>query len=117
MQNRTVELKDMLEARERRADEQRALQASCGCPVLSFSMNIPGDVKTGSEIEWGFDKGEEAIHSVLKGLRAEIKGRIEHREKTGYELIMAVDTDPVALKRHMCLLEDAMKAGMTISSV
>lgn len=41
-----VTLLEMLEAREARASRQREILDSLGCPVVSFTMNIPGPVKT-----------------------------------------------------------------------
>ncbi len=104
-------LPDMLKARERRACEQAELIKKHGLAVISFSMNIPGEIKTGRDIEWGYEKGKNSILAVLNGCHATIVEQIEHREKTGYEFLICVDIDPLKLKKKMCRLEDDTALG------
>ena len=49
-----VTLMEMLEAREARARRQRELLDCLSCPVVSFTMNIPGPVKNGPVIRRAF---------------------------------------------------------------
>ena len=50
----TVDLAQVLEARERRAMRQQALLAQYQTPLVSFSMNIAGPVKNSPLIRRGF---------------------------------------------------------------
>ena len=70
MKEERVSLKDMLDARERRALEQERLACKCGLPVISFTMNIPGEIKVGPDIEWGYERGKREIMDLLGRLRS-----------------------------------------------
>ena len=60
-----VSLSMMLECRENRARTQRELISMYGKPVVSFTMNIAGPVKTSYLIERGFSIGEESLLGTL----------------------------------------------------
>ena len=55
-----VTLEDMLLCRETRQERQRALLERHGKPLLSFTMNVPGPVKTNAELRRAFDEGLSA---------------------------------------------------------
>ena len=63
----SVTLMDILDARDRRAQRQQQLLAAYGCPLLSFTMNIPGPVKNSPLIRRGFYLGMERLQAALKG--------------------------------------------------
>lgn len=60
-----VSLQDILSAREARVRRQQALLAEYRAPLLCFTMNIAGPVKTTPLIERGFYEGLELLDSRL----------------------------------------------------
>ena len=91
MQGEQVVLTDMLQCRKRRAQIQDTFIEQYHCPVISFCMNIPGPVKTNEQIRAAFDSGKNALLLKLEQAQADIKNSIEIHEKTGDELLLAVD--------------------------
>lgn len=91
MQGEQVVLTDMLQCRERRAQIQDTFIEQYHCPVISFCMNIPGPVKTNEQIRTAFDSGKNTLLLKLEQAEADIKNSIEIHEKTGDELLLAVD--------------------------
>ena len=57
-----VELSAMLAAREERARQQDAWLKQYQCPLLSFTLNIPGPVKTSPALRRAFVKGIFYLH-------------------------------------------------------
>ena len=55
--NGTVELSQMLDARERRGQRQQELLTQYHLPLVSFTMNIAGPVKNSPSIRRGFAFG------------------------------------------------------------
>ncbi len=62
---RTVELEEMLLARENRVRKYEALLQTFGHTVVLFTMNIPGPVKAGPEIFSGFDAGFRSLLNLI----------------------------------------------------
>ena len=73
----TVELSQMLEARENRVIRQRELLAEHRLPMISFTMNIAGPVKNSPSIRRGFRLGRQ----LLLGQLARIKAPVVHSEE------------------------------------
>ena len=60
-----TELPQMLNAREQRAALQNRLLGSCRCPLVSFTLNIPGPVKVLPLVPQAFDAGISKIEDAL----------------------------------------------------
>ena len=101
---RPVTVADMLSARDRRAVRQRRfLQMS---PVLiSFTMNIPGPVKTSPAILAAFREGVRRVERAV-GVRP-----IQYEAFTGPEAYFPMNADAAAVKRDMCRIEDEEPLG------
>ena len=56
-----VILSQMLARREARAMEQKKFLENFNAPLISFSMNIPGPIKTNEKIRVAFDVGKNLI--------------------------------------------------------
>lgn len=106
-----VTLADMLDARERRAERQRALLAHYGVPLICFTMNIAGPVKNSPLIRRGFDRGNTLLRRALARERLVPLETVLTRESTGNEALYAVDTEPERLKRLTAELEEHTPAG------
>ena len=76
-----VTLEQILLAREARAAYQQELLATYCCPLVCFTMNIAGPVKTSPLIERAFDMGLAELISCLPA--SEILFKDVQKEKTG----------------------------------
>lgn len=102
-----VTLEDILRARDGRANAQRRLLHSHRLPLVSFTMNIAGPVKSAPLIELAFDAGLEALHAALgRPAAAEIV-----RPATGCEALLVYDRSAAELKDACLALETAAPIG------
>ena len=102
-----VTLEEVLRARDARADAQRRLLQVHRLPLVSFTMNIAGPVKSSPLIELAFDAGLEALCSALgQPVTAEII-----RPVTGCEALLVYDRPAVELKAACLTLEAAVPVG------
>ena len=102
-----VTLEDILHARDGRADAQRRLLHSHRLPLVSFTMNIAGPVKSAPLIELAFDAGLEALYAALgQPEAAEVI-----RPTTGCEALLVYDRPAAELKAACLALESAAPIG------
>ena len=111
MQGEQVVLTDMLQCRERRAQIQDTFIEQYHCPVISFCMNIPGPVKTNEQIHTAFDSGKNTLLLKLKQTEADIKNSVEIHEKTGDELLLAIDCPAEKIKNLTTEIEETHPIG------
>ena len=78
---------EMLEAREARARRQRELLDCLSCPVVSFTMNIPGPVKNGPVIRRAFREGLLRLDAALDAPGLGVVSREEIDLPTGCEAL------------------------------
>lgn len=106
-----VTLSMMLDCREKRAKTQQELISLYDKPVVSFTMNIAGPVKTSYLIERGFSIGVERLLGALLGQKSLQKSLgqttpvVEKKINilpTGPEGFFVVDMNPTKLKS-ICL--------------
>lgn len=103
-----VTLKEILDAREARAQHQKTLLAKYNKPLVSFTMNIPGPVKLDRDVSIGFFVGCRLLRDALAGrlLYAE-----EHQKETGCEAFFVADLPARELKELTVELEDGDSVG------
>jgi len=104
-----VLLTEILNAREARVNRQQALLRKYRCPVICFTMNIAGPVKTSPLIRRAFDAGLAALEDALGAYP--IRSREVIHEITGDEAIFSVDMDAAALKTICTTIEEATPMG------
>lgn len=104
-----VSLLDILDSREKRAQRQQQLLGEFAVPLLSFTMNIAGPVKTDPLIQRGFRAGLAMLENRLP------EECILHREIstafTGCEAIYAVAMDAGELKALCTAIEESCAMG------
>ncbi|WP_241761781.1 citrate lyase holo-[acyl-carrier protein] synthase, partial [Fusobacterium nucleatum] len=61
MQGIEVGIDEVLLSREKRVAIQNEMIKKYNLPVISFTMNIPGPIKTNNEIKNAFDIGKNLI--------------------------------------------------------
>ena len=102
-----VTLEDILRARDARAAAQRRLLHAYHLPLVSFTMNIAGPVKSSPLIELAFDAGLEALYDALgRPVTAEII-----RPATGCEALLVYDRPAAAMKAACLALETTAPIG------
>ncbi len=99
-----VTLPELLDSREKRAAEQERLIEAYRCPLICFTVVMPGSEKLNRESRQIFESGCLAIEDALEGkpvlyLRELIK-------RTGCEGYFAVDCDETELKKAMIEIEE-----------
>ncbi|MBR4696389.1 MAG: citrate lyase holo-[Selenomonadaceae bacterium] len=107
----SVELPAMLVWRESRVSLQRELMERHHSPLLSFSLNIPGPVKTNAELLRLFEEGLASITSVLQSLGIGVLEKRERHAATGDECLMALQGDAILAKENMTALEERHPLG------
>lgn len=106
-----VSLNEMLLCRERRVACQEQLLSEYNRPVISFCLNIPGPVKTNTDLHKVFEIGKQEILTMLTSLQLPILKSIQFSEKTGDELIICIDGMAQNIKEHTCFIEDHHTLG------
>ncbi len=107
-----ITLSHMLARREARSLQQQAFLQVHHSPLISFSMNIPGPIKTNSTIRKAFTLGRDYLLSQLKTAGAQILEASEIHQDTGDELLLAVgNVQPEILKDIAVNIEEASDLG------
>ena len=102
-----VDVADVVRARDERAERQRRMIGEHGFPLVSFTMNIAGEVKRTSLSEYGFDGAVREIRGTLgEPAACEIT-----KAKTGDEALFSYDLDPDILKSKCVALEESLPGG------
>ena len=104
-----VTLNQMLDAREQRAKNQQLMLETYKCPLICFTMNIAGPVKTSPLIERSFREGLRLLKISLP--KESIRGRRTDISATGCEAMLAVDIDASALKKICEQIEESCALG------
>lgn len=97
----------MLEAREVRARRQQELLEEYGLPLISFTMNIAGPVKTSPLIERAFDAGLCALRQSLPP----VTYQEATKRSTGCTAFFAVDLPAEKGKEITLSIEEATPVG------
>lgn len=106
-----VELAAMLAAREERAARQAAWLEKYAVPLLSFTLNIPGPVKTSPDLRRAFDAGLLALEDALGAAGLSPMTRTEIHAPTGDEGLLAIDGDAEAIKEIATRIEEEHPLG------
>ena len=112
MTGNIVDMPHMLARREARSREQQKFLHAHHSPLISFSMNIPGPVKTNALIRKAFTLGKNSLLSQLAQVNAVILDSLETHEDTGDELLLSIGSvSPEVLKDIAVNIEDASPIG------
>ena len=102
-----VDVADVVRARDERAERQQRMIGEHGFPLVSFTMNIAGEVKRTSLSEYVFDGAVREIRGTLgEPAACEIT-----KAKTGDEALFSYDLDPDILKSKCVALEESLPGG------
>ena len=104
-----VTLQQVLQAREDRVLLQKQLLQNHRCPLVCFTMNIAGPVKTSPLIERGFRAGLQALHQALPPEAIRVK-QIQY-SVAGPQAFFSVDLNANRLKQLCTGIEEATPLG------
>ena len=111
MQGIEVGIDEILNCREKRVAIQNEMIKKYNKPVISFTMNIPGPIKTNNERKKAFDIGKNLILENLKKNNIEILEIQELNENTGNELFISVNSLAKKIKNITVSIEEASELG------
>ena len=111
MQGVEVGIEEVLMCRERRVDIQNKMIKKYNMPLISFTMNIPGPIKTNQQIKKAFDIGKTLILEKLKENNIEVFEIKELDENTGNELFISVDSIAEKIKNITIAIEKSSQLG------
>ena len=111
MQGVEVGIEEVLMCRERRVDIQNEMIKKYNMPLISFTMNIPGPIKTNQQIKKAFDIGKTLILEKLKENNIEILEIQELDENTGNELFISVNSTAEKIKSISVNIEESSLLG------
>ena len=111
MQGVEVGIEEVLMCRERRVDIQNEMIKKYNMPLISFTMNIPGSIKTNQQIKKAFDIGKKLILEKLEENNIEILEIKELDENTGNELFISVDSTAEKIKNITIAIEESSQLG------
>ena len=104
-----ITLEQILKARDNRVLMQKNLLAAYKCPLISFTMNIAGPIKTSLLIKRAFMEGIRLLDESLP------TNLIHHRslsfEDTGFEAMYSVNMDADSLKDICTRIEEVSPLG------
>ena len=111
MQGIEVGIDEVLNCREKRVAIQNEMIRKYKKPVISFTMNIPGPIKTNNEIKKVFDIGKNLILEKLKENNIEILEIQELNENTGNELFISTNLLAEKIKNITVVIEESSELG------
>ena len=111
MQGIEVGIDEILNCREKRVVIQNEMIRKYRKPIISFTMNIPGPIKTNDEIKKAFDIGKNLILEKLKENNITILEIQELNENTGNELFISVNSLAKKIKNMTVAIEESCELG------
>ena len=111
MQSIEVGIDEILNCREKRVVIQNEMIRKYRKPIISFTMNIPGPIKTNNEIKKAFDIGKNLILENLKENNIKVLEIQELNENTGNELFISVNSLAEKIKNMTVAIEESCELG------
>ncbi len=103
-----VTLEQILDSRTHRAERQQAALADGAACLVSFTLNIPGNVKQFPLARAAFSEGLALLRDAF-GSTVIQENTMD--EPTGCEALLVLDTDPAEAKRKAVHIEDTQSLG------
>ena len=104
-----ITLDELLNAREERVRTQRELLKRHGVPLICFTMNVAGPVKTSPVIERAFGEGVQSILNATQAYQS--LARHEEHSPCGPVFFYAVCADTAVLKELVVKIEESHPLG------
>jgi holo-ACP synthase len=110
-QTREATLEDILRARDRRAEKQKQLIQEYALPLVSYTINIPGAIKSSPLYIRIFEEGLVLLGQGLSAKGVTVIFGEAHYRFTGPEAFIVADRSELALKKLVLQLEDSHQLG------
>lgn len=104
-------LEDIMKSREQRVIIQENLLIEYKNPLISFKLNIPGDIKTNTHINLIFDNGVKEILEELEKNKVQLLHIQKDKKHSGDEAYIVFTGNPLEIKSLMCKIEDKSTKG------
>lgn len=109
--DKTVSLDEILEARDRRYENQHRLTHLYKRTLIVFTLNIPGNKKVSPKIRNAFEEGCRSIKLSLNQSNCSIIYEEVNYMKTGYEAYFIIDESIKTAKKLMLDIENDHPQG------
>lgn len=106
-----VTLNQILDSREERVKRQHNILSRFNRPIISFTMNIAGPIKTSPIVERAFCEGIRILEEALNNHGIGIAYRDTFVKATGCEAIFSVNSDASKIKSICTDIEDTVSMG------
>lgn len=106
--NRVFTSKDILAAREERAQTQESLIKEYGCPIITIRVNYPG-IDRCNRVTYGIMKIMSGI--IKTAFKQKLKFILFYKGAEGPIFIAVVDCDPIAIKGKTLKIEEEHPLG------
>lgn len=104
-----ITLKEILDAREERVRKQERMQRETNAPLICFTMNIAGPIKTSPSIIRAFRYGLKELERDIKDYK--IAAQVTEYEKTGPMCLLSVEGDAEDIKDICIKIEESFPLG------
>lgn len=104
-----ITLEQMLKARDDRVTLQKKLLSDHKCPLICFTMNIAGPIKTSPLIKRAFMEGIQMLDDKLQ--KEQVSFRHINFADTGFEAMLCVKMNVYALKKICTSIEESTPLG------
>ena len=111
MNGTEIDLEEMLAFRENRVSLQQKMIKDWQMPVISFSMNIPGPIKTNKQIRRAFSLGRQELFDKLGQSHLKTGYAVEIHENCGDELLVSVRGSAEEIKDITVQIEESSPLG------
>lgn len=104
-----ITLKEILDAREERVHKQEKMQRETNNPLICFTMNIAGPIKTSPSIIRAFQYGLKELEMAIKDYK--VAAQVTEYEKTGPMCLLSVEGDAEDIKDICIKIEESCPLG------
>ena len=106
-----ISLMDILDAKETRVANQNRIMDKGEGTLISFTLNIAGNIKACPLFSMAFQEGKKQILSQLRYQGVKILFLEEYHHKTGDELYVLTNGDIITVKKRMVEIEENFSFG------
>jgi len=106
-----VTQEELLLSREKRSQKQVELIDNYSMTLISYTLNIPGAIKTNELLQRVHKKGLDVLHEVLESNNISIIFEEVLKYKTGYEAYLLVNHSAIEIKKIISIIENEHALG------
>ncbi|MCB2338988.1 citrate lyase holo-[acyl-carrier protein] synthase [Clostridium estertheticum] len=111
MYSESIILKEILEAREKRARTQTKLISMFKTTLVSFTLNIPGQEKNNNIFKKAHELGINLLEKELGIQNVKVVNKVVNFTVAGTEAFLNIDMDPIQLKKITVSIEEKSDLG------